>query len=213
MNVEPIRAIDLLGFARRHEAPSFAHELVRRLISADEARAEGFAPFEGLQVKGWDGASYSEVGSHFVPAGPARWEISSINSNMQAKAESDFQHRIMHAREHESYVAVFLARWTGKLDWAAEMKATSAWSMCAFTTLTTSSSGYRRTHRYTRGRQKEYEDTCKRLPCRAPTNFRRCPFLSRSELNLKVRLRERRRGAQRPRSGAVQGWARARSRV
>lgn len=128
VNVEFVRAIDLLEFCKREESASFLHQLIRRLIEAGGARAEGFAPREGLQVKGWDGSSYSESPSEFVPLGHVNWELSSMQTGVQAKAERDFEHRLAEALPNQSYVAVLLGRWKGKLLWAEEKTARSRWA-------------------------------------------------------------------------------------
>ncbi len=128
VNVELVRAIDLLEFCRRQESASFLHELVRRLVSADGARAEGFAPYEGLQAKGWDGSSFAaDSSSGFVPAGHTNWELSATQTGLRAKADQDFLHRLPEALQDQSYVAVFLNRWKGKLAWAREKTDTSPW--------------------------------------------------------------------------------------
>lgn len=128
MNIELVRAIDLMEFCARDDSASFAHELLRRLITADGARAEGFAPREGLQVKGWDGESHSVRGSEYVPLGHANWEVSAQRAGIGTKAERDFQNRIADARSDETYVAAFLQRWKGKLHWATQKESESSWA-------------------------------------------------------------------------------------
>lgn len=130
MDFLPLRAADLLSFVdRHHDAPSFLHELVRRLLEVEGAAVEGFSSHEGLQAPGWDGMTRHPLGTAFVPEGRAFWELSAQRSDLSGKANRDYRKRSVAGSGDSAavYVQLMLGRWQGKLAWEDSRTSEGTW--------------------------------------------------------------------------------------
>ena len=96
-------------------------------------RLRSFAshPTEGVRHGGWDGRTFVEAGSTYVPQGEAGWEIGSQRSNINQKATEDYKKRTENPdpidATNATYVFVTPRQWPKKDEWAKARREDGAW--------------------------------------------------------------------------------------
>ena len=117
---------DLLGWAKSDRGDKEFPRLVRSLIAESEPSAgEIHMPAgTGVASPGWDGTVQFARGNRFVPVGKSLWELTTQQTNVDAKAASDYSKRVQNSspdeRTRSAYVAAACARWPKAQAFASE---------------------------------------------------------------------------------------------
>ncbi|MCY4517706.1 MAG: hypothetical protein OXB99_10765 [Acidimicrobiaceae bacterium] len=117
---------DLLGWAKSDRGDKEFPRLVRSLIAESEPWAgEVRMPAgTGVASPGWDGTVQFARGNRFVPVGKSLWELTTQQTNVDAKAASDYSKRVQNSspdeRTRSAYVAAACARWPKAQAFASE---------------------------------------------------------------------------------------------
>jgi hypothetical protein len=133
----PIRwvdAEDLSNWANRTDAAFSLPTLLAYLIRATHNGI--VAPFrfpadEGVRYSGWDGITFTDTGSDYVPQGHAGWEVSSQRGNVPQKAMKDYQKRTTDSKQldpaNAAFVFVTPRHWPKKDEWAKAQQDEGVW--------------------------------------------------------------------------------------
>ncbi len=117
---------DLLGWAKSDRGDKEFPRLVRSLIAESEPLAgEVHMPAgTGVASPGWDGTVQFARGNRFVPVGKSLWELTTQQTNVDAKAASDYSKRVQNSspdeRTRSAYIAAACARWPKAQAFASE---------------------------------------------------------------------------------------------
>lgn len=132
----PIRwvtAADLSSWADRTVGVVGLPILISNLIRATLGTAVHlhFPANESVRQRGWDGRTSTDIGSDYVPAGEATWEISAQRTHILTKANEDYRKRSADpgviAPTETTYVFVTPRPWKQKDEWAAARRAEGIW--------------------------------------------------------------------------------------
>ncbi|MGE6699623.1 helix-turn-helix domain-containing protein [Hyphomonas sp. NPDC076900] len=128
-----INAADLEHWAARRDAQSTLPHLIHKLVVATIGSSPiiDFPSDEAIQLAGWDGRTYSEKASAFVPVGNAGWEIGVQRNGILKKAQDDYQKRTEDPEPlnpaDSTFVFVTPRTWPQKERWAKERRAEGIW--------------------------------------------------------------------------------------
>jgi hypothetical protein len=123
---------DLARWADSVASQSEFPRLIRRLIleTGKGVVHLGVPAGEGVASGDWDGTVRATEATAFLPKGLSLWEMS-VNKNVGAKADSDFEKRTStpdgSPTTEASYVAAYLRRWGKRDEWARDRNSGGRW--------------------------------------------------------------------------------------
>ncbi len=126
------RALDLIQWADRIEAPDQFPRLIRRLIkrTVSPTPSVNFPADEQIRRPGFDGIVEAVQGNQYVPSGRSRWELG-VGKTPKDKAEEDFKKRTLEIPSDDQKQTVFVfvtpRAWEGANDWAKKKAKQSSW--------------------------------------------------------------------------------------
>ncbi|MDR7927036.1 helix-turn-helix transcriptional regulator [Acidithiobacillus thiooxidans] len=128
-----VNADDLSSWADRTDSAFSLPTLLALLIRATHGPVAHlrFPADEGVRQSGWDGITFTDIGSAYVPQGHAGWEISSQRSNILQKATTDYQKRTTEPEQidptNAAFVFVTPRHWAKKDEWAKARQGEGDW--------------------------------------------------------------------------------------
>jgi len=130
----PIRYVngtDLAQWAERRVAQAMVPTLISKLVRASAADSLHFPSDEAVQLRGWDGTTYSRAGSEYVPKGHSGWEISTQREGIPGKATEDYEKRSRDplglSPAESTFIFVTPRSWPEKEKWVHERCAEGLW--------------------------------------------------------------------------------------
>jgi transcriptional regulator with XRE-family HTH domain len=135
-SVAPVRwvtAEDLSDWANRTDGAFSLPTLIAHLVLATHGTAAQlrFPADEGVRYAGWDGQSFVDVASAYVPQGKACWELSAQRENITSKATDDFRKRTANPGAIDptfaTFIFVTIRHWPQKDEWVKERKNEGSW--------------------------------------------------------------------------------------
>lgn len=128
-----VTAGDLTNWAGQKDCSFDLPTLISYLVRATYGPAAQihFPADEGVRHRGWDGVTFSQTESAYVPQGQAGWELSCQRSNIMQKAMEDYQKRTKDPGHlnpaNDTFIFVTPRHWPGKDNWAKDRQAEGIW--------------------------------------------------------------------------------------
>jgi transcriptional regulator with XRE-family HTH domain len=128
-----VNAEDLADWANRTDGIEGLPTLLAFLVRATHGAAAElrFPANEGVRYAGWDGRTYVDQASVYVPQGEARWEVGAQRTKILQKANEDYTKRTESPGHVDPHAAAFIfvtpRHWPQKDGWAEARRAEGVW--------------------------------------------------------------------------------------